>query len=218
MVRNRPTPNPQPDAIARAIIDAQQYMTIATADVDGTPLASPVWYAHDGYSRFLSASKPGSRHSKNISARPQVGIAIFDSSVAIGQGQGVYISATATESRGVPALLERSRCSPTARLRTGRPPGPFVMSRDLQAAPLWRNCHRSVHPRRARRAHHCASLANAKSGDQQRRRPCVGRRRVGSPGRDSVRGGDSKSTFAPRTRSSSTSCGRTTPVRAPGRH
>ena len=100
MFRNRPTTNPQPDAIARAIIDTQQYMTIATADVHGTPWASPVWYAHDRYSRFLWASKPGSRHSKNISARPQVGIAIFDSSVAIGQGQGVYISATATEIEG----------------------------------------------------------------------------------------------------------------------
>jgi uncharacterized protein YhbP (UPF0306 family) len=85
------------DAIARAIIDGQRYMTIATADVHGTPWASPVWYAHDRYSRLVWASKPGSRHSKNIDARQQVGIAIFDSSVALGQGQGVYISATASE-------------------------------------------------------------------------------------------------------------------------
>ena len=130
MFRNRPTTNPQPDAIARAIIDTQQYMTIATADVHGTPWASPVWYAHDRYSRFLWASKPGSRHSKNISARPQVGIAICDSSVAIGQGQGVYISATATEIEGSSELARAIEVFSIARLRTGRPPGPFVMSRD----------------------------------------------------------------------------------------
>jgi uncharacterized protein YhbP (UPF0306 family) len=84
------------DAVARAIIDIQRYMTIATADANGTPWASPVWYAHDRYSRLLWASKPASRHSKNIESRPQIGIAIFDSSVAAGEGQGVYVSATAT--------------------------------------------------------------------------------------------------------------------------
>ena len=34
-------------------------------------------------------------HSRNIAVRPGVGIAVFDSHVAIGAGQGVYMSAVA---------------------------------------------------------------------------------------------------------------------------
>jgi nitroimidazol reductase NimA-like FMN-containing flavoprotein (pyridoxamine 5'-phosphate oxidase superfamily) len=96
LFRDLPPRDPEPEAVARAIIDAERYMTIATADAHGTPWASPVWYAHDGYWRLLWLSKPASRHSKNIEARRRVGIAIFDSSVPIGEGQGVYVSATAT--------------------------------------------------------------------------------------------------------------------------
>lgn len=32
-------------AIARAIVDSNAYMTLATADETGRPWASPVWYA-----------------------------------------------------------------------------------------------------------------------------------------------------------------------------
>ena len=34
--------------LAREIIDANQYLTLATADGDGRPWAAPVWYAHQG--------------------------------------------------------------------------------------------------------------------------------------------------------------------------
>jgi len=56
----------------RRVIDANLYMTIATADEVGSPWASPVYFAHAGYRAFIWVSKPGSRHSQNIAVRPHV--------------------------------------------------------------------------------------------------------------------------------------------------
>jgi Pyridoxamine 5'-phosphate oxidase len=83
------------EAMARAIVDANSYMTLGTADADGLPWASPVWYAPASYREFFWVSRPGARHSANIAVRPQVGIVIFDSTVAIGTGRGVYMAARA---------------------------------------------------------------------------------------------------------------------------
>jgi Pyridoxamine 5'-phosphate oxidase len=68
-------------------------MTLATADGEGHPWASPVWYAHEDYREFLWVSRPDARHSRNLSARPQVGIVIFDSTVAVGDAEAVYVEA-----------------------------------------------------------------------------------------------------------------------------
>jgi pyridoxine/pyridoxamine 5'-phosphate oxidase len=85
--------------IVRAIVDANRYMTLATADEEGRPWPSPVWYATADYSEFFWVSRPDTRHSLNIAARPQVGIVIFDSH-APGAGQAVYMLADAAEVRG----------------------------------------------------------------------------------------------------------------------
>jgi nitroimidazol reductase NimA-like FMN-containing flavoprotein (pyridoxamine 5'-phosphate oxidase superfamily) len=85
------------DEHAREIIDRNLYMVLGTADRDGRPWASPVYYAPVGYSEFVWISDPEARHSRNIAARPEVGIVIFDSSVPINTGQGVYLEALATE-------------------------------------------------------------------------------------------------------------------------
>lgn len=37
------------DDLARAILDGIAYVVLATADTDGRPWASPVWFATDGY-------------------------------------------------------------------------------------------------------------------------------------------------------------------------
>src|SRR4029453_5675612 len=76
--------------LARGIIDANRYMTLATADGDGRPWAAPVWYAHQGYTEFLWISRPEARHSRNLAVRPELAIVIFDSTVPAGPGQGVY--------------------------------------------------------------------------------------------------------------------------------
>jgi nitroimidazol reductase NimA-like FMN-containing flavoprotein (pyridoxamine 5'-phosphate oxidase superfamily) len=84
-----------PAAVAREIIDASLYMVLATADESGTPWASPVYFANAGYFEFFWVSSPEATHSHNIARRPDVGIAIFDSRVTIGTGQGVYMTAIA---------------------------------------------------------------------------------------------------------------------------
>ena len=88
---------PDSAAIARALIDSCQYLTLATADPDGRPWASPVWYAHEDHTRFVWVSKPEARHSRNLAARPETGIVIFDSTAPMGEGQAVYVEATVEE-------------------------------------------------------------------------------------------------------------------------
>jgi len=82
---------------AEAIIDASGYMTLATADEHGLPWASPVWFASADHREFLWMSSPEARHSGNISVRPEIAIAIFDSRQPPGTGHGVYVAATAAE-------------------------------------------------------------------------------------------------------------------------
>ena len=84
-----------PAAVARAIVDANRYMTLGTADASGLPWVSPVWYAAAGYREFFWASGPDARHSRNVAERPQVGIVIFDSQAPLGAAQAVYVAASA---------------------------------------------------------------------------------------------------------------------------
>ncbi|NED97229.1 pyridoxamine 5'-phosphate oxidase family protein [Phytoactinopolyspora alkaliphila] len=81
--------------IARRIIDSNCYLTLATADADGRPWATPVWFASERYTDFIWLSRTSTRHSANIARRPEVGIVVFDSTVPIDQGQAVYVEAVA---------------------------------------------------------------------------------------------------------------------------
>jgi uncharacterized protein YhbP (UPF0306 family) len=85
----------QPDfaTIARQILDANIYMTLGTADENGQPWASPVYYAVADYRQFYWGSMPETQHSRNIAVRPQVSIVVFNSQAAISTGQAVYMSA-----------------------------------------------------------------------------------------------------------------------------
>ena len=87
--------------IARTIIDSIVYMVLGTADEDGRPWTSPVYFASENYREFYWMSSPGVTHSRNILVRPEVSIVIFDSRVRVGTGQAVYISAVARELTGV---------------------------------------------------------------------------------------------------------------------
>lgn len=82
-------------ALAREIIDSSLYMVLGTADAAGNPWVSPVYFAPEGYQRFYWVSRPEREHSRNIEARPDVTIAIFDSTQPIGTGNGVYVQAHA---------------------------------------------------------------------------------------------------------------------------
>jgi nitroimidazol reductase NimA-like FMN-containing flavoprotein (pyridoxamine 5'-phosphate oxidase superfamily) len=87
-------------AAARAIVDANLYMTLGTADASGRPWVTPVWFAHVGYREFLWVSDPQSGHSRNIAVRPEVAVVIFDSQQPEGSGHGVYMEAVAAEVAG----------------------------------------------------------------------------------------------------------------------
>jgi nitroimidazol reductase NimA-like FMN-containing flavoprotein (pyridoxamine 5'-phosphate oxidase superfamily) len=82
-------------ATAREIIDRSMYMVLGTADEAGRPWVSPVYFAAREYSDFYWVSLPDAQHSRNLAGRPEVSIVVFDSSVPIGTGQGVYMSARA---------------------------------------------------------------------------------------------------------------------------
>ena len=77
-------------ALARSIVDSNLYLTLATADAEGRPWASPVWFAHEGYRDFLWVSRPEARHSRNVEIRPEVALVIFDSTTAPGDAAAVY--------------------------------------------------------------------------------------------------------------------------------
>jgi len=84
-------------AAVQAIIDANSYMTLATADEHGRPWASPVWFATVDYLEFVWVSSPEARHSRNLALRPELAIVIFDSRQAPGTGEAVYLSARGGE-------------------------------------------------------------------------------------------------------------------------
>jgi uncharacterized protein YhbP (UPF0306 family) len=103
------------DATARSIVDDGRYMTLGTADAEGHPWATPVWYAPDGYREFFWVSAPEARHSRNLAERPEAGIVIFDSNARIGTGQGLYMAAVvdrpsgAERERGMDVFSRRSQ-------------------------------------------------------------------------------------------------------------
>jgi hypothetical protein len=88
---------PDLDAVARAILDANHYMTLGTADAAGHPWVSPVFFAADRYRDLYWISSPEATHSRNLAARPELSIVVFDSQAPVGTGQAVYMAATAAQ-------------------------------------------------------------------------------------------------------------------------
>jgi uncharacterized protein YhbP (UPF0306 family) len=84
-------------SVARRLVEENMYMTIASADADGRPWVSPVWYAPASDTKFLWVSAPEARHSRNISIRPKIAIVIFDSTVPIGAAEALYVEAVAEQ-------------------------------------------------------------------------------------------------------------------------
>jgi hypothetical protein len=84
-------------AIARAVIDANLYLTLGTVDESGRPWLSPVYFVAHGYREFYWASKTDTRHSRNLAVRPELSIVIFDSAVPVYQGRAVFVDAVGAE-------------------------------------------------------------------------------------------------------------------------
>jgi hypothetical protein len=144
------------EAMARAIVDGNSYMTLGTADVAGLPWVSPVWYAPASYREYFWVSRPGARHSQNIAVRPEIGIVIFDSTVPISTGKAVYMAAVAEQvtdddeiARSISVFSERAlaqggrvwtpdEVGPSGRVRLyrARASEQFVLSPEDERLPL----------------------------------------------------------------------------------
>ena len=85
---------------ARAVIAANRYLVLGTVDEAGRPWVSPVWFATEDDRSFHWVSSPTAKHSRNLAARAEVAIAIFDSSVAVGAAEAVYMRGQAQELAG----------------------------------------------------------------------------------------------------------------------
>jgi uncharacterized protein YhbP (UPF0306 family) len=88
------------DDVARAILDSNSYLVLGTADPDGTPWTTPVFYAIESHRDFYWVSGPDAQHSRNIAGRAEVSIVVFDSRAPIGLGQAVYFTGVAAEVTG----------------------------------------------------------------------------------------------------------------------
>jgi nitroimidazol reductase NimA-like FMN-containing flavoprotein (pyridoxamine 5'-phosphate oxidase superfamily) len=78
---------------ARALLETQDIMTVATAAEDGKPWVSPVAFAHDDDFNLYWVSPKTATHSDNIRKRPDVAIVVAVSEPT----DGVYVDGTATE-------------------------------------------------------------------------------------------------------------------------
>lgn len=90
--------NPEVIAKAQRIIASNIYCTLSTCSVDGIPWASPVFFAYDDNLNIYWSSAVTSNHSQNIyQNNGRLAVAIFNSSVLEGTGEGLYFYGTASE-------------------------------------------------------------------------------------------------------------------------
>ena len=108
--------HPDLDAMAREVLDANVFMALATIEDDGTPRVSPVYFTPVGYREYYWVSSPDSTHSHNVTARPDVSMVVFDSSVTPRETSAVYVTAQAHE---VPADELEQRCQVAFRAERG---------------------------------------------------------------------------------------------------
>jgi uncharacterized protein YhbP (UPF0306 family) len=77
------------------LLGAIRYCVLATADSEGRPWATPVFFAAREDCELFWVSAQDSRHSRNIAVQPVIGITVFDSTVPIGAAEALYLEAHA---------------------------------------------------------------------------------------------------------------------------
>ncbi len=109
------------------------YLVLGTADADGRPWVSPVFFAQLGPNRLCWVSSPDARHSRSVAHRPTVAMTVFDSTVAVGRAEAAYFDAVAAPAPEdeVRAALEslNARLPADKALEPGdlQPHGPLVV-------------------------------------------------------------------------------------------
>jgi uncharacterized protein YhbP (UPF0306 family) len=119
---------PEMWATVPRLLARHRYLVLGTADGDGRPWATPVFYAADGEHRILWVSAPDSRHSRNIAARPDVAITVFDTHAPVGGAEALYLEATAEPVAG------DARVAALALLNTRLPVDHQLGPQDLEPA------------------------------------------------------------------------------------
>ena len=83
-------------AVDRLLL-ANRYLVLGTADADGKPWVTPVFFALLEGDRVCWVSSPDSRHSRNIDSRAALAITVFDSTVEVGRAEAAYFDADAAQ-------------------------------------------------------------------------------------------------------------------------
>jgi nitroimidazol reductase NimA-like FMN-containing flavoprotein (pyridoxamine 5'-phosphate oxidase superfamily) len=81
--------------ILRTIVDGNSFMTMATADADGVPWATPGWFATEDYRSLYWVSSPDTKHSQNLAVRPEISVVVYDSTQRPGNVMAAYMTGTA---------------------------------------------------------------------------------------------------------------------------
>lgn len=85
-----------PEVAAERVLAGTHYVVLATADADGSPWATPVWFAREERD-FYWVSRPGTQHSRNIAGRGDIALVVHDSQVPVGSASAFYARAVAGE-------------------------------------------------------------------------------------------------------------------------
>lgn len=109
------------DAVARAVLDGNRYAVLGTADAEGRPWVSPVFYTLSGYREVIWMSSPEARHSRNLAERAEVSLVVFDSSAVVGEAAAVYMCGVAAEVTGEAVAAVAAAYGDAAVPKGGRP-------------------------------------------------------------------------------------------------
>lgn len=106
---------------SQEIVQKLIYVTVATASSAGQPWNSPVYSAYDDRANFYWTSSPLAQHSRNIDQNGKAYLAIYDSTVPAGKGEGVYVEAAAS---GLVVPEEINEAMTSLARRVGKEVGP----------------------------------------------------------------------------------------------
>ena len=92
----------------RALLERENTLVLATTADDGAPVATPLFYYPDEEGNLYWLSSPDSRHSRNLSVRARVAVAVFAPVTGWKEIRGVQMEGTA-ETVADAAILARYR-------------------------------------------------------------------------------------------------------------
>jgi len=75
---------------ARQLLRVNDYLTLGTVDPHGRPWTSPVFFSSTAEWELFWTSATDAQHSRNLAARQDVSLVVFDSSVPPFHGRAVY--------------------------------------------------------------------------------------------------------------------------------